>query len=339
MSQKKLSVCTPAYNAENQLAELYAGLQQQTLHDLEHTIEWIIVDDGSTDDTLARAHELSAQQSSTAPDSHPRNEKAGPFPVHVLTQKHSGRPRAINKALKEAAGKFFIVLDTDAVPAPRAFELLFTYWDSIPPQERPYFASITGLTGVPDGSIKGSRFPADVFDSNSIETGTHYGITGRKWGMYLTEALRENPYPVFSGEKFVPDELVFNRIGRNQLTRYINEVLLIEPSKKEASEGANERANEGSITKKGRNKVKHLQNWVSSPRGAAIFYNELSEQRIPLAHRIRATAHYVRFSMHAGVVPDDIYKKANKKLIAFFMLWPGLFLYKHDKKILAAENN
>jgi hypothetical protein len=126
---------------------------------------------------------------------------------------------------------------------------------------------------------------------------------------------------VVEGEKFVPDELVLNRIGRDRLTRYINDPLLIlQPAATQTGSTA---------------KTERLRKWANSPRAASLFFNELTTQRVPLAHRIRASANYVRYSMHAGVIPDDIYKQANKKLFAFFMLWPGLIMYKRDQKLFS----
>jgi glycosyltransferase involved in cell wall biosynthesis len=298
-----ITVCTPVHNAEDRIEALLTGLQKQTFRDFE----WIIADDGSTDGSSTRAQQIAGEQTAVGKDT--------AFPISLLTQKFLGRHVAVNRAVKAARGEFFTVLDSDALPKPEAFERLLEGWNSIPAQERPYFAGVFTVTELPNGKLNGSLFPASPFDSNSIETGTHYGIGGRKWGLIRTELVRENPYPVFSGEKFVPEELLLNRIGRNRLTRYLNEPLLTVPAPED--------------------KLRRLHNWAGSPRAAALFYNELSEQRIPLSHKIRASAQFVRYSMHAGIIPDNIYKQANKKLITFFMLWPGLVLYKRDQKQLS----
>jgi len=339
----KLSVCTPAHNAADRIPELYKSLQQQT----EQRFEWIVVDDGSSDDTAAQVQAITGEDPALTPDrnrgaeqdskqnsskSKDSKKTEAPFTVKLLSQKRGGRHTTINRALKSAQGKFFVVLDTDSVPLPEAFERLLEQWYSLPAQERPYFASIVGLTTLPDGKIDGNRFPSSPFDSNSIEVGTDYGITGRKWGMLHTAVFQDNPYPVFKGEKFVPDELVLNRIGRDRLTRYINEPLLIVQPIGQEEAGTTTKADSAQAVL---SKTERLRKWTSSPRAASLFFNELTSQRVPLSYRIRASANYVRYSMHAGVIPDDIYKQANKKLFAFFMLWPGLFLYKHDKKVLS----
>src|SRR6056297_3725430 len=279
----KLSVCTPAHNAAVRIPELYKSLQQQT----EKRFEWIVVDDGSSDDTAAQVQAIAGEEPSLTPDrsrdteqdtkqgsskSKDGKDTKAPFPVKLLSQKRGGRHTAINRALKSARGKFFVVLDSDSVPVPEAFERFLEHWYSLPAQERPYFASIVGLSALPDGKIDGNRFPSSPFDSNSIEVGTHYGITGRKWGMIDTTVFQDNPYPVVEGEKFVPDELVLNRIGRDRLTRYINDPLLIlQPAATQTGSTA---------------KTERLRKWANSPRAASLFFNELTTQRVPLAHRI-----------------------------------------------------
>lgn len=332
----KLSICTPAHNAAKRIPELYKSLLQQT----EQRFEWIVVDDGSSDDTAAKVRTIAKEYpvSDSVPatewdssKSKDGNQTEVPFPVQLLSQKRGGRHTAINRALKAAQGEFFVVLDTDSVPVPGAFERLLEHWDSLPEQERPYFASIVGLAASSDGKIDGNRFPSSPFDSNSIEVGTHYGITGRKWGMIHTAVFQDNPYPVFKGEMFVPDELVLNRIGRARLTRYINEPLLILQPADQEETGPTAKVDSAQAVL---SKTERLRKWVDSPRAASLFFNELTTQRVPLAHRIRASANFVRYSMHADVIPDDIYKQADKKLFAFFMLWPGLIMYKRDKKLL-----
>ena len=59
MSQKRLTVFTPAYNREKLLKRLYDSLVNQTCKDFV----WLIVDDGSTDNTYGVAQSLAAKDS------------------------------------------------------------------------------------------------------------------------------------------------------------------------------------------------------------------------------------------------------------------------------------
>jgi GT2 family glycosyltransferase len=88
-----VSVITPAYNAAAYLAASVESVRRQTFADLE----LLIVDDGSTDDTVAVARQLAA--------SDPR--------VRVLTQKNAGPGPARNSGFRHAAGTYFAFLDSD----------------------------------------------------------------------------------------------------------------------------------------------------------------------------------------------------------------------------------
>src|SRR6056297_975860 len=101
----KLSVCTPAYNAADRIPELYKSLLQQT----EKRFEWIVVDDGSSDDTAAQVRAIvedSASDTTTDTDTDTDTESSNskddketdnketdnketkvPFPVKLLSQK------------------------------------------------------------------------------------------------------------------------------------------------------------------------------------------------------------------------------------------------------------
>lgn len=233
------------------------------------------------------------------------------FAIHFLDRQYSGEPAAVNAAVRRAGGLFFLILPCYAQLLPNALERMLSCWETIPEEERSYFVSITGAVAYQDGTPACSRLPASPFDSNNVEISTHYGITGSRIRFLTTAALRAYPFPEIEGEEFAPLELILNRIGTAALTRYVDEPFAVLDSPDIAG-------------------GREIQRWIGNPQAAALYYNELSMQRLPLVHRIRACANYVRFSMHAGVIPDQIFREAGKKVITFFMLWPGLFLYRRD---------
>lgn len=91
-----VSVCIPAYNAERWLGEAIESITAQTW---PH-VETIIVDDGSTDGTLAAARRYA--------NAH----------VTVLSQPNRGPGAARNRALREAQGDYIQFLDADDVLSP-----------------------------------------------------------------------------------------------------------------------------------------------------------------------------------------------------------------------------
>ena len=82
----KFTVFTPTYNRAYVLRRAFESLQRQTFKNFE----WVIVDDGSTDNTKRVLAEL-AQEAS--------------FPVRYFYQTHGHKKKAINYGVREARGE------------------------------------------------------------------------------------------------------------------------------------------------------------------------------------------------------------------------------------------
>jgi glycosyltransferase involved in cell wall biosynthesis len=93
-----VSVIMPAFNAAEYIETAVRSVLRQTFTDLE----LIVVDDGSSDDTVAAA--------TRAAGGDPR--------VHVLTQANAGPGPARNTGFRAASGRFFAFLDSDDEWAP-----------------------------------------------------------------------------------------------------------------------------------------------------------------------------------------------------------------------------
>jgi glycosyltransferase involved in cell wall biosynthesis len=90
-----VSVITPAWNAAAHLRETIDSVRAQTLTDWE----WLIVDDGSTDDTVGMIEDHAAVD--------PR--------IRLLKQAHAGPSAARNLAMAAATGAYYAFLDSDDV--------------------------------------------------------------------------------------------------------------------------------------------------------------------------------------------------------------------------------
>ena len=103
-----ITVFTPTYNRAYIIPKLYESLKRQTVKDFE----WLVVDDGSTDNTS----ELLAEWT-----------KENDFPVRYIWQPNGGKPRAITKALAEAKGEWFFIVDSDDFISDDAIETIIRY--------------------------------------------------------------------------------------------------------------------------------------------------------------------------------------------------------------------
>ena len=166
------TIFTPTYNRAHTIRRVFDSLCAQTLRDFE----WLVIDDGSTDNTS----ELIAIW-----------DEIANFPVRCVKQTHAGKHFAHNRALVEAKGQFFGILDSDDALVPDALEKLARLWDSIPESERHLFCSVGARCCSQNGNIIGDRFPTDPFDADMRELAaaqkrTDAALRGlietRRWG-------------------------------------------------------------------------------------------------------------------------------------------------------------
>lgn len=95
MNSPKVSVIIPVYNTEAYLEEAVRSIMNQTLKDLEI----IIIDDGSTDNSLTVIKELAQEDNR----------------IKWLTQPNSGQSVARNIGIENARGRYLYFMDSDDI--------------------------------------------------------------------------------------------------------------------------------------------------------------------------------------------------------------------------------
>lgn len=201
------TVFTPTYNRADTLPRVYAALKEQTFKDFE----WLIVDDGSTDNTKTLVMEWVRQAS---------------FDIRYFYQPNAHKKAAMNRGVREASGAFFLPWDSDDGAPSDALATFYAYWSSIPEEEKEFFSGVCGLCIDEQGRLVGSKFPNDRFVSDSNESRYKYKVTGEKWGFTLTHVMRKYPFPErVAGH--VPEGVVWSAIARNYKTLYINVIVRV----------------------------------------------------------------------------------------------------------------
>jgi glycosyltransferase involved in cell wall biosynthesis len=258
------TVFTPTFNRRETLARAYRSLCAQTFRDFE----WLVVDDGSTDGT----EELFASLVSEAD-----------FPIAYARQENAGKHVALNQAARAARGALLATLDSDDEYVPTALERFLWHWDTIPEPGRSGFAGVAGLCVDQAGEVIGTRFPADVLDSDYLEIRARYGVKGDKAGFATTASVLEFPFPELAGERFVTEALVYNRIARRYRVRFVNEVMMV---KEYRPEGLSSRA-----------KIVLAR----SPVSTRMYHAEAIAHGATGTQKLKHYANHVRFSLHAGL--------------------------------------
>jgi glycosyltransferase involved in cell wall biosynthesis len=264
------TVFTPTFNRAHTLPRVWASLRQQSFRDFE----WVIVDDGSNDNT---------------PELIPAFRAQSAFPVVYLKQQHGHKKAAFNHGVREARGELFLTLDSDDECVPHALERLWWHWNNIPSVERERFSAVTALCAYPDGRIVGSRLPVtDWLDSDSIEMAHRWKVPGDKWGFQRTDIMRRFPFPEHI-RGFVPEGVVWTQISLHYKTRFVNEVLLtVHPT----SDGLTRSSGPRKASAPG------TAYWMDS-----TFRHEFQYFQYNPKWFIRCAINFTRFHLHAGDSP------------------------------------
>lgn len=294
----RFTVFTPTFNRARTLPRVYESLRQQSFRDFE----WLIVDDGSTDDT----REVVATFDESL------------FPIRYVHQANGHKKTASNRGVREARGEFFLTLDSDDEILPHTLERLNFHWESIPAQRREEFSAVTGLCVDDAGQVVGRRFPADVFDSDSMEIRYRYKITGEKFGFQRTDVMRTHPFPEdVAGH--VPEGIVWSAIASRYKTRYVNESFRIY----HASEDALSRPS--SI----QNQAEGLALWARE-----VLAHDVRYFRHDPVWFLRMAANYTRFHRHMALGRGRKWPLVGwRARVLTFLMWPaGFALFLKDAR-------
>ncbi|MBP3237046.1 MAG: glycosyltransferase [Bacteroidales bacterium] len=191
-----ITIFTPTYNRAHLLPRLYESLRKQT----SKNFEWLIIDDGSTDGTHALFDEWTV-----AP-----NE----FTVRYSRVANGGKQRAINQAVALAEGEYFLIVDSDDLLCPTAVQSYIDAFKSLPEDES--FIGISFLRGNLEGKPLGGNIKIDpvtgFVDANNLQR-PYLGLSDDMAEAFFTEKLRKYPFPVWKGEKFTPEAVVWDKMA------------------------------------------------------------------------------------------------------------------------------
>lgn len=182
MSKKLITVFTPTYNRKDCIHRCYESLQRQS----SYNFEWLIIDDGSTDDTQSLIRRWQAEEAR--------------FPIRYCYKKNGGLHTGYNKGIELAQTELFVCIDSDDWMPDDAIEKIEGIWREVSDKE---YVGIMGIDRYEDGHCVGGEFPEGVNEMFLYEKLTKYKIPGDKKMIHRTDLLKKvAPMPTFSGEKF-----------------------------------------------------------------------------------------------------------------------------------------
>ena len=200
-----ISVFTPTFNRGHLLKRLYDSLLVQDFKNFE----WIIVDDGSTDDTK------------DVVDCFIKEEKIN---IRYFYQQNGGKHRAINRGVVEARGNLFLIVDSDDYLTDNCLEVVDKYVKKISDDKT---VGVCGLKADKFNQIVGTTFDGDIIELLNFDRKKN-NITGDRAEVYYTDILKKYPFPEYDDEKFLTEAVVWDKIAIDGYKLlYFNEIIYV----------------------------------------------------------------------------------------------------------------
>lgn len=199
-----LTVFTPAYNRAHTISRTYKSLLNQECKDFI----WLIVDDGSTDNTAEIVRQW--QQNDNG------------FEIQYIYKENGGMHTAHNTAYENIHTELNVCIDSDDCMGENAVKLILKKWEKV--RDKGY-AGIIGLDADFDGNVIGCGFP-DGLEETTVIGYYSAGGKGDKKLVYRTDIINQYPpYPVFQGEKYVSLSYKYRLIDQSYKMAVLDEVL------------------------------------------------------------------------------------------------------------------
>jgi len=291
---KSLTILTPAYNRAYILKNAYESLCHQSNKDFE----WLIIDDGSTDNTEQLVFELI---------------KKADFKIIYKKKENGGKHTALNVGFDLANSKYTIILDSDDKLTPDAVEVILRTWQKY--KDMQDIGCVAFLRIYTNGKVIGSPFPRN----GEIKSLFKQRMIGDKAETFRTEILKNYKFPVIKGEKFIGEGIVWSNIAKKYKYAFYNKGIYI-----------CEYLEDG-LTKSGR-KMR-----IKNPKGGMLNSNMQMSCPYPIKSRIKSVILYGIYACFCEERTIDCLLRSNRRILSM-MFFPFSFLIYLKWKKLLIEN-
>lgn len=283
----KITILTPTFNRSANLKKLFSSLMDQTSEDFS----WLIIDDGSTDDTKKVVSEFELRQ--------PK------FSIDYIYKVNGGKHRAMNAAHPYIKTDWVMVVDSDDILVENAIEIISGY-------------SQKWINDADIGSLIFERSPergVDPFvkfpDAISVNNRHRYFMDNKLSGdvldVFKTEVFKAYPLPEFEGENFLSEGSLYYLISKKYKSIFYDVVLLV-----------------GDYVGDGLTKNIFRKRFESA-KGFSYDSGLYVEADTPLAFRFRKSLLFVAYGLISGEKLNSFLKR---NWVVLFSLLPGMLLAK-----------
>lgn len=256
----KISVLTPTYNREKLLKNLYNSLVENADYGLK--IEWLIMDDGSKDNTKQVVENF---------------EKKENLEIKYFYQENQGKMVAINKLTNKATGDLIVDCDSDDYFTNDAFKIVKKAFEENKDKKGIY--GICFLKYDEKGNNMGNNFKNKV--TTMFDLYFKEGETGEKALVFYSDIRKKYKHELENNERFVTEARMYHKIDEKYKMICVNRPIMICEYQ--------EQGYSKNITKE----------FKENPYGYYKYFEEILQKNmkdVSFSKRIYAIKHFILFS-------------------------------------------
>lgn len=285
----KLSILTATYNREKYLPKLYESIKNNLIYGLN--AEWIIVDDGSKDNTKEIVKKFI-------------NENM--FEIKYFHQENKGKMSAINEAVKHITGELCVECDSDDVFIDGSFKIIKENARILLENNELY--GLAFLYKYDDGKISGKFFTKEI--TTMFDLYFKENVGGEKRVVFNSKIRKKYSYELEGKERFVTEARMYHKIDEKYKLYAINSAI---------EQGT---YNDDGYTKN-INKI-----FLENPKGYYMYFKEILQKnmkKVIFGKRIYVIKHYILFSYLTGEKFNSKLIKSKINKFLYTILWiPGI---------------
>lgn len=293
----KLSILTATYNRGKYLSKLYESIVKNLIDELE--IEWLIMDDGSSDNTEEIVNQFTCLEH---------------LQIKYFKQENQGKMQAINNLMQYVTGEIVMDCDSDDHFVTNAFKNIYEKVPNLLNDD-----SLYGLVFLKDESenkLSGNFFLNENERTTMFDLYFKQGALGEKIIVFKTDIRKKYKHELVDGEKFVTEARMYHKMDEDYGIKCYNIVVI-----------------EGEYLESG---YTHnvIEGFKRYPKGYFEYFKEIlnkKEKGVKLNKRIYALKHLILFKVLCGYKNVKLKNKFNQVLY-YFLVLPGIIVTKRKFK-------
>ena len=295
----KFSILTATYNRAKCLPKLYESLKKNKSNNYE--IEWLIMDDGSKDETENLIKDYIA-----------KNE----IEIKFFKQQNQGKMTAINNLAQYVTGEIWIECDSDDYFTDGAFDKIKDLYEKN--KERKDIYAFAFLKIDQNGNNMGNTFKKE--ETTMFDLYFKEGGTGEKALAFITEVRKKYRYELEHNERFVTEARMYHKMDKDYKMICNNEYMMVCEYQEE---GYTKNIN---------------KEFVNNPFGYYMYFceilNEMDMKGVSFGKRLYVIKHFILFGYLTGQ-KYNLSKVGVENKILIIVLWiPGQIKSHKYKKIV-----